>query len=79
MCATSTCCSTLLRAGVLTPPPLLLISQLCYYQALEFAIERGLRRVEAGAQGGSPWPAAAGICIHACIAASVEADAGMHL
>lgn len=25
--------------------------QLCYYQALEFAIERGLQRVEAGAQG----------------------------
>lgn len=24
----------------------------CYYQAIEFAIERGLRRVEAGAQGG---------------------------
>lgn len=29
-------------------PPAL---QLCYYQALEFAIERGLQRVEAGAQG----------------------------
>ncbi|KAL4438253.1 hypothetical protein ABPG77_010614 [Micractinium sp. CCAP 211/92] len=25
--------------------------ELCYYQALEFAIERGLQRVEAGAQG----------------------------
>ncbi len=25
--------------------------ELCYYQAIEFAIERGLRRVEAGAQG----------------------------
>ncbi|PRW57010.1 hypothetical protein C2E21_4042 [Chlorella sorokiniana] len=25
--------------------------ELCYYQALEFAIERGLKRVEAGAQG----------------------------
>jgi predicted N-acyltransferase len=25
--------------------------ELCYYQALEFAIERGLARVEAGAQG----------------------------
>lgn len=30
-----------------------MLPQLCYYQALEFAIERGLRRVEAGAQGGS--------------------------
>jgi len=26
--------------------------ELCYYQAIEIAIERGLRRVEAGAQGG---------------------------
>jgi predicted N-acyltransferase len=25
--------------------------EICYYQAIEFAIERGLRRVEAGAQG----------------------------
>ena len=25
--------------------------ELCYYQAIEFAIERGLSRVEAGAQG----------------------------
>jgi predicted N-acyltransferase len=25
--------------------------ELCYYQAIEFAIERGLARVEAGAQG----------------------------
>src|SRR6185436_11549072 len=25
--------------------------EVCYYQAIEFAIERGLRRVEAGAQG----------------------------
>ncbi len=34
------------------PPPLpSRVPQLCYYQALEFAIERGLQRVEAGAQG----------------------------
>jgi uncharacterized protein len=26
--------------------------ELCYYQAIDFAIERGLQRVEAGAQGG---------------------------
>jgi len=26
--------------------------ELCYYQAIDFAIERGLKRVEAGAQGG---------------------------
>jgi predicted N-acyltransferase len=26
--------------------------ELCYYQAIEMAIERGLARVEAGAQGG---------------------------
>ena len=26
--------------------------ELCYYQAIEIAIERGLARVEAGAQGG---------------------------
>jgi predicted N-acyltransferase len=25
--------------------------ELCYYQAIEFAIARGLKRVEAGAQG----------------------------
>ncbi len=25
--------------------------ELCYYQAIDFAIERGLKRVEAGAQG----------------------------
>jgi predicted N-acyltransferase len=25
--------------------------EVCYYQAIEFAIERGLKRVEAGAQG----------------------------
>ena len=25
--------------------------ELCYYQAIDFAIERGLARVEAGAQG----------------------------
>jgi len=25
--------------------------ELCYYQAIEFAIKRGLKRVEAGAQG----------------------------
>ena len=27
------------------------ISKLCYYRAIDFAIERGLARVEAGAQG----------------------------
>lgn len=42
--STDTCSHT-------TPLPASL-PQLCYYQALEFAIERGLRRVEAGAQGG---------------------------
>ena len=25
--------------------------ELCYYKAIDFAIERGLKRVEAGAQG----------------------------
>ena len=26
--------------------------EVCYYQAIDFALERGLKRVEAGAQGG---------------------------
>lgn len=36
--------------GCLEPVPFLHF-ELCYYQAIEFAIERGLARVEAGAQG----------------------------
>ena len=29
--------------------------EICYYQAIEFAIEHGLKRVEAGAQGEHNW------------------------
>ena len=29
--------------------------ELCYYQAIDFAIEHGLSRVEAGAQGEHNW------------------------
>jgi predicted N-acyltransferase len=36
--------------GALAPAPFLHF-ELCYYRAIEFAIERGLSRVEAGAQG----------------------------
>ena len=36
--------------GALEPRPFLHF-ELCYYQAIQFAIERGLSRVEAGAQG----------------------------
>ena len=37
--------------GTLSPRPMLHF-ETCYYQAIDFAIERGLKTVEAGAQGG---------------------------
>jgi len=50
----------LLQLTLTHPLPRPLPLQLCYYQALEFAIERGLQRVEAGAQGEHKLQASAG-------------------
>ena len=46
----------------------------CYYQAIDFAIERGLKRVEAGAQG--PHKVARGYLPQATYSAHWICDAG---
>jgi len=47
----------------------------CYYQAIDFAISRGLQRVEAGAQG--PHKVARGYVPQATYSAHWIADAGL--